>query len=245
MENNDSFLWPQGKRAAVSISFDDARPSQADRGLPILDEHGVKGTFYVIPAPVKHRLEIWQAAQKGGHEIGNHTVSHPCSANFTFTRANALEDYTLARIEGEMQTADDAIWQDFGIKPQTYAFPCGQKFVGRGEQLQSYVPVVAKRFLAGRGFRDEAPNSPLHCDLAQLLGIDADTDDLDDILRYIKAASETGGWVILAAHDVGDPARQTISEKVLHALCRYCQAEENGIWIDTVAAIAAHVAQNR
>jgi peptidoglycan/xylan/chitin deacetylase (PgdA/CDA1 family) len=44
-----SFSWPEGKRAAVSLSFDDARLSQIDTGLALFRRLGVKATFYVVP----------------------------------------------------------------------------------------------------------------------------------------------------------------------------------------------------
>jgi len=74
-------FWPEGKSAAISITFDDARPSQIDVAVPILDRHGVFGTFYVSPAGVEERLAGWRAAVARGHEIANHTFSHPCSGN--------------------------------------------------------------------------------------------------------------------------------------------------------------------
>src|ERR1022692_4817337 len=77
---NNQFRWPEGKRVAVSLSFDDARASQVDVGLPLLDKYGVKATFYVNPTGDKWttRLAGWKKAAAEGHEIGNHTMSHPC-----------------------------------------------------------------------------------------------------------------------------------------------------------------------
>jgi len=46
LENRKDFHWPQGKRAAISLTFDDARASQVDNGIPILDEYSVKATIY-------------------------------------------------------------------------------------------------------------------------------------------------------------------------------------------------------
>ena len=40
------FKWPEGKKMAISLTFDDARLSQADLGIPLLDKYGVKATFY-------------------------------------------------------------------------------------------------------------------------------------------------------------------------------------------------------
>ena len=45
-QTSAAFRWPTG-RAAVSLSFDDARTSQVDEGLALLKKMGVKVTFFV------------------------------------------------------------------------------------------------------------------------------------------------------------------------------------------------------
>jgi peptidoglycan-N-acetylglucosamine deacetylase len=146
-----SFAWPEGKRAAVSLSFDDARLSQIDTGLTVLKKKGVKVTFFVQPGGVEQRLAGWKQAVADGHEIANHTRTHPCTGNYEFSRNNALENYDLAKIAQEIDGASQEIYQQLGVKPRTFAYPCGQKFVGRGADVKSYVPLVAQRFVAGRG----------------------------------------------------------------------------------------------
>ena len=70
-----SFLWtffteaqntlPWGnKKAAVVITYDDAINQHLDNAIPVLDSLGLKATFYVIATT--------------GHELGNHTLYHPC-----------------------------------------------------------------------------------------------------------------------------------------------------------------------
>src|ERR1043165_2628361 len=71
------FTWPDGKRAALSITFDDARTSQVDSGTALLDKYGIKATFFVVPPTVEERLDGWKKAVANGHEIGNHTINHP------------------------------------------------------------------------------------------------------------------------------------------------------------------------
>ena len=152
------FVWPGGARAAVSFSFDDARASQLDRGIPILDAHGVRATFYVSLDNVRARQAEWRRVAASGHEIGNHSLHHPCSANFPWSRAHALEDYCLDRMEAELLAANAAIEEMLRVRPQTFAYPCGQTFVGRGEGAASYVPLVARRFVVGRHAFDEVHN---------------------------------------------------------------------------------------
>ncbi len=236
-----AFTWPAGKRAAISLSFDDARVSQIDAGIPILNHHGVKATFYLTPGRVTERLAGWREAVAAGHEMGNHTVSHPCSGNFIWSRDNALEDYTLERMEGELLAANDYIREALDVTPQTFAYCCGQKYVGRGESQRSFVPLIARHFVAGRGFRDEDANDPTFVDLAQLYGVDGDAQPFEKLRLWIDKAAQQAGWLVLAAHDVGDFPRQSMTAAVLDAICAYCTAPANSIWIDTVAAIGQYV----
>jgi peptidoglycan-N-acetylglucosamine deacetylase len=77
--------------------------------MPILDRYGIEATFYVLPSMLGHHPRSWREAVAAGHELGNHTVSHPCSCNFPFSRENTLEDYTLERLEGELVQANEAL----------------------------------------------------------------------------------------------------------------------------------------
>ena len=240
---SDSFVWPDGKRCAVCLTFDDARLSQVDRGLPILDRHGVKATFYVSPGNVGQRLTGWKAAVAAGHEIGNHTVNHPCTANFCWSRANALEDYTLSRMRQELLQANDMIRASLGVTPVTFAYPCGQTYLGRGRNTVSYVPLVAELFRVGRCFLNETHNDPAFCDLAQTLAAPLDGKTLGEVEPLLRQAKETGGWLIFAGHEVGDEGRQTTLADTLDSLCRYASAPDSGVWMDTAAAVGAYIAE--
>ena len=114
----------------------------------------------------------------------------------------------------------------------------------------SYVPLVAQHFIAGRGFRDEAPNDPAYCDLAQLCGVDGDGLSFETLKVWLDQTLQMGGWLVLAAHDIG-PAlpgqtlRQTFYTDTLETLCEYVRDPAHGIWMDTVAAIGGYVAKCR
>jgi len=240
-----AFSWPEGKRAALSLTFDDARPSQVDAGLPLLNGHGVKATFYVQPEGLRKRLDGWRAAVASGHEIGNHTISHPCTGNYAFSSRNALEDYTLERIEAEMTGANELIRRDLGISPTSFAYPCGQTFVGRGLDVRSYVPIVVRVFRTGRGFLGEAANDPTLCDPALLLGVAIDGLSWSELLPLVEKAAAEGRWLILAGHEIGDAGPQTTRRDTLDALCRYARDPAHGIWLETVDAVASHVLRSR
>lgn len=240
-----AFRWPTGQRCAVSLSFDDARPSQVERGVPILKRHGVRATFYVMIPQVAKRLEAWSAARDAGHELGNHTRRHPCTGNFGFARQEALEDYTLEQMETELLSVNDELEKLIGVRPRSFAYPCGQTFVGRGQQLRSYIPVVARHFLVGRTFLDEFANDPSYCDLSHVGGTNSDGVPWPTLQTWIDQIAQCGGWLVLCSHEVDDVGRQAMAPDVLDAICRYCTDPARGIWIDTVANVGAYVQQQR
>lgn len=253
-ESEPAFAWPDGRRAALSITFDDARLTQVDNGLPILNRHDVKGTFYVGVKRVESRLPGWREAVAAGHEMGNHSLTHPCSGNFLFSRQNALEHYTLEQIEKDILAANDAIQQVLGVSPTTFAYPCGQRTVGRGEGVQSYVPVVARHFVIGRTWLDEAAADPTFCDLAQVTGIRMDGASVETLLRLVDNAIEHGHWLVLCGHEVASPEADVTSvlahgqdtvPKSLDALCAYARERADVLWTDTVAAVGSYVASER
>jgi peptidoglycan/xylan/chitin deacetylase (PgdA/CDA1 family) len=240
------FRWPEGRRAAISLTFDDARFSQIERGLPILDEYNVKATFYVSIRPLEERVDEWKRAAANGHEIGNHSLTHPCSGNFPFSREKALEEYTIERIRYELDEANKIIERLLGVRPVSYAYPCGQKFVGRGRNLRSYVPVVAEKFLSGRGWMDEWANDPAFCDMAQLMAMELDGKDFEQVKQIIDRTLTNGGWLVFCGHDIGEGVRrQTTLASTIRAICEYAQDPANGVWLDSVENIARYILKER
>ena len=232
------FPWPEGARAAVSLTFDDARPSQVDVGLPIFDRHGVKVTFFLVPSNAEQRLAGWKKAAAAGHEIGNHSLDHPCTGNFDWARHKALEDYTLERMQSQLLDANARLRDLLGVTPEVFAYPCGQTFVGRGLDTRSYVPLVAATFVAGRGWLGEAPNDPERCDLAQVLGMEMDGKDFEQVRPLLEQARQARSWLVLAGHDIGEPGVQTTRVGLLEKLLPYLRDPANGFWTAPMGTVA-------
>jgi beta-glucosidase len=239
------FTWPEGKTMAISFTFDDARLSQIDKGIPLLDSHGVKATFYVSPDRLMQRMEGWKKAVEAGHDIGNHSLVHPCTGNFEWARDRALEDYSLEQMGNELDSASRFIRKMLGVDPVSFGYPCGQTYVGRGLQSRSYVPLVSAMFETGRTWMDEGPNDPEVCDFARLTGMELDGKNFDQVLSLIRQAGRTGSWLILAGHetDLGGPQTSLLS--TIDSICRYAADPANGIWIDHVANVGRYVREQR
>ena len=243
--NKTVFRWPEGKQVAVSLTFDDARLSQADRGIPLLDRYGVRATFYVSPGSMMQRIDGWKKAVQTGHEVGNHSIYHPCSGNFDWSRSKALEDYTLQKMQDEIDSANRFIYGNLGIKAVSFAYPCGQTYVGSGINTKSYVPLVASMFETGRGWLGETPNDPLYCNMSQLTGIELDGKNFEQVKNIIESARATGKWIVFAGHETGDGGRQTSLLSTIEELCRYAADPANGIWIDNIHNIASYITERK
>ena len=240
-----SFAWPDGKQIALSLTFDDARSSQVNGGTDLLDRHGVRATFYVIPERVEQNLAGWKKAVASGHEIGNHSLRHPCTGNFDWSREKALEDYDLDKMRSELMQANKQIERLLGVIPRSFAYPCGETYVGRGLGTTSYVPLIAELFSTGRTWLDETANDPGFCDLAHLRGLEMDGKDFDAIKTTLENAKGRGLWVVLAGHEMADEGRQTTRLQMLEQLLAYARDPANGVWLAPVGEVASYVTAHR
>src|SRR5437867_819842 len=99
----------------IAITFDDG-PSATltPKLLDILAAHHIKATFFVIGENVVEHPEIVARAAREGHEIGNHSWSHP---NF-----GKMSD---EGVRGQVQRTDDAIKDATGTRPILLRPPYG------------------------------------------------------------------------------------------------------------------------
>jgi peptidoglycan/xylan/chitin deacetylase (PgdA/CDA1 family) len=206
--------WPKGARAAVSLTYDDGLNSQLDTVVPALQDAGFKGTFFLTLDNMRSKAADWQAAHRLGHEMGNHSVTHPCALRHC-TRAT-FDQKEIAPMEAFL---DETFGPD---RFHSFAYPCG--FVGLGEGVLSrriarYHATLKGRVAAARTVSGLA-NDPAKA-LADPLMLNAfeptyDVDDPRQAFRYVRQAMARGGWAILVFHEVlerrlgeGDTSRAT------------------------------------
>lgn len=199
--NAKPFLtWPDGARAAVSLAYDDGYRSQLENGVPELAERGFKATFFLTVQNINAGVADWVALSKKGHEIGNHSMTHPCKL-----RALSGEQFDRDEI-----TAAEAYFDtNFGgPKPRNFAYPCGFVRLGQGGvkvEEQNYLDIVRPTFLSARTV-DGPPNDPRNV-LGQRYFLNAfePTYDLDTprlAQTYVEQALRKRHWAILVFHEV-------------------------------------------
>lgn len=239
------FPWPEGKKMAISLTFDDARMTNPKEGTDLMDRYNAKATFFIVPSNVEKDLANWKKATASGHEMGNHSIHHPCSGNFTWSRERALETYTMDDMRKELLEANKQIEKLLGVTPKVYAYPCGLTYLGRGRNTESFVPLIDELFLAGRTWRDEAPADANYGDLAKLTGMEMDGKEFEEILPLIQQASKDHQWLILAGHETRESGNQTTRLATLEKIIKYAQDPANGIWLAPMGTIAEYVKKKR
>jgi peptidoglycan/xylan/chitin deacetylase (PgdA/CDA1 family) len=192
--------WPGRARAALSLTYDDGLDSQLEYAVPALDARGIKATFFLTKENMEARLADWRTVAAEGHEIGDHTVGHPCD----------LRRYSAARFaREELKESEQFLDSNFGPdRGRIYAFPCGVIDLGRGPQIRSqlrYIHLLRHAFAAARA-ADGDPNDPRRVGrdryVLQAIAPTYDRDDPRLAIDYLRRAMHRGYWAILIFHDV-------------------------------------------
>lgn len=115
-----------------ALTFDDGPdPQTTPRLLATLRKHGARATFYVIGEKVLRHPDILHAIIAEGHEIGNHSFSHP----FLVKRMDA-------EILEQVDRAQNAIFDACGVLPRTFRPPHGRLNPHQREMLHFNRPLI-------------------------------------------------------------------------------------------------------
>jgi peptidoglycan-N-acetylglucosamine deacetylase len=107
------------KRPALALTFDDGPSESTPALLEILAEHDVKATFFMCGRNVRRLKEIAREVVAAGHEIGNHTDSHP-----------PLYFKSPEFIYRELALAQESIYQITRVTPRLFRAPYGVRWPG-------------------------------------------------------------------------------------------------------------------
>ena len=97
----------------VAISFDDGPdPQWTPRILDILDRKGVKGTFFMIGEEAQENIGLMKRVVREGHEIGNHTYSHP-----------DISEISTRQLDLEVKITERLFASKLGVQPLYFRPP--------------------------------------------------------------------------------------------------------------------------
>lgn len=127
-------VWPKGRIAAIVLTYDDALHSHLDVAVPQLDAAGFRGTFFLDGDITPADMRRWRKIGHAGHELGNHSLFHPCPRAMLPDRRNYYtENYDIERMLGEIAAMNNVLFGIDGAGARTYSVPCSQMLLGDGD----------------------------------------------------------------------------------------------------------------
>jgi len=114
-----------GARPAIALTFDDGPSESTPELLEILARHGAPATFFQCGANVRRLPQVSREVAARGHEIGNHTDTHP-----------KLYFQSGHFILGELARAQETIEQTTGLRPRLFRAPYGARWFGLRQAQQ-------------------------------------------------------------------------------------------------------------
>jgi peptidoglycan/xylan/chitin deacetylase (PgdA/CDA1 family) len=178
----------------VSFSFDDFPRSAATLGARILQEYGVKATYFVSGGRAGRQVDdldqfteddLMHVAD-AGHEIGCHTFGHIM-----------LPGASPKEIEDDLRRNRDFVNRILGdYRMTSFAYPYGQASISAKNLIGRHFPTARGNWFGINKRR---------IDFAQLRAVSLERSlDYARVLGALNEAKASNGWVLFFTHDVSE-----------------------------------------
>jgi len=237
------FKWPDGKKAVVVFTYDDGLDCHLDVAVPQLDEFGLKGTFFCTgnSNSLDVRMEDWRAIVKNGHELGNHTLFHPCDGTGQdwVKPEYDLRNYTPEQIVAELKVASTLLKAIDGKDKRTFAFTCGDCFAGDYD----FSKEIEKQFVAAR-LDGPVPGNMNQYDVYKTPSWGVNSPTADELIAYVQQAMDKGTIAIFMFHSVGGGYLNVGAEEH-HKLLQFVKEHESELYNGTFMEVEEYIKENR
>ena len=207
-----------GRKAAVSLTFDDGILDHYTMVVPKLDSLGLKGTFWVNGKFIGQEDDYaprltWEMCREmtcSGHEISNHSWSHP-----------ALPDLSEEEIRQEIKRNDDAIEEAIAKRPITFCYP-----------FNAWNDAVSALAWEGRvGVRESQ----------EPIGIAETHSTPESLSAWLNDIVTEGTWGVTMCHSLLYGWDNWMGqERILWDFLARLAAMQDEVWVDTFAAVASY-----
>lgn len=201
-ELNAQGVWPKGAKAAICLTYDDGLDNHLDIAIPQLNKFGFKGTFFCTGnSPcLYNRMEEWRKAVKKGHELGNHSLFHPCNGkSMDWVKPEYdLRNYTLDQMISELTTANTLLKAVDGKNERTYGYTCSHYSAGGVDFIDKIKPL----FLSAR-CDGPVPETMSGYDVYKTPSWCVDSPSAGELIAYAEKAKKNGTIAVFMFHNVG------------------------------------------
>jgi peptidoglycan/xylan/chitin deacetylase (PgdA/CDA1 family) len=238
-------VW-KGKKCAVVLTYDDAIDQHLDNAAPVLDSLELKATFYLtaFSQSMQTRLKDWKKLPAKGHELGNHTLFHPCIGNSPgrewVTADNNMTNYTVKRMENEMRMTNLFLQSLDGKTKRTFAFTCGDMKI----RDSAFINGMKKDFVAARAVRNEM-HKMNEVDLYNVDCYVVNNHSFEEMKAWVDQAVQTNSLLVILFHGVGGGNGLDVSIENHRKILRYIKQKEKDIYVAPMLEVAEHINQWR
>jgi PKD repeat protein/peptidoglycan/xylan/chitin deacetylase (PgdA/CDA1 family) len=219
---HDITAWPDNKKGAVSLTFDEGCPSQISLGIHTLNASELRGTFFLTTDWIggsSPGWDSWRNAANNGHEIASQSMTHPY-----------LTGLTTPQVQEEMEGSKAAIDnQVISQQCLTFAYPYGD--------LNSAVESIAQNiFIASRGMACGLNTEPF-----SFFNVNAcSPDNGDDIYAMADSAEQEGKWLVTIFHslDQGSDCSGSWDIDTFETYLDYLMTRN--LWVGTFASVVKY-----
>jgi peptidoglycan/xylan/chitin deacetylase (PgdA/CDA1 family) len=230
------------KSCAVVLTYDDAIDVDLDNVIPALDSLNLKGTFYLIGSSnvIAKRMGEWRKAAAEGHELGNHSMFHPCDGaqpgRSWVTAENDLSKYTVRRAIAEIHQTNVLLTAIDGKTRRTFAYPCGDMTI----RDTFFYAGLRNEFAAARGVRGFLDTlGKVNLDNVDCFAMNGNT--ADQMIGLVKQAIQTRTLLVFLFHGVGGGHNINVGLREHSELLHFIKEHESDIWVAPMVDIAEYI----
>lgn len=241
----DNAVW-HNKKCAVVLTYDDALSVQLDHAIPLLDSLGLRATFYLSGffPDFRQRMSDWKSVAKQGHELGNHTLFHPCegkSPGREWVKPDYdLNTYRIQRLVDEIRMANTLLEALDGRTKRTFAYPCGDMKVGDS----SYVDKIKVDFVGARGVAGTLQRID-EIDLYKVGAYLVNGQRGDELIGLVRQAMAKNALLVFLFHGVGGGHSLNVSLDAYRKLLYFLKQNENDVWVAPLVEVLEYVKESR
>lgn len=231
-----------GKQCAVVLTYDDALNVHLDNAIPCLDSFNIKGTFYLTGSSplLASRIVDWRKAAQEGHELGNHTLFHPCDGQLEgrewVSPESDLSTYSVQRAVNEIRVTNTLLHAIDGKAERTFAYPCGDMKI----DTVNYYQYVKNEFIGARGVQSEMQSiREVDLDNIRCYGINEQSGDY--MINLVQQAMETNTLLVFLFHGVGGEHSINVSLEAHRQLVNFLYENESLIWVAPMVDVSNYI----
>lgn len=229
------------KKCAVVLTYDDAINEHLDNAIPVLDSLKLNATFYLtaFSTSMQTRLNEWKALAKNGHELGNHTLFHPCvgGPNRTWVIPEYdMNNYSVKRMVDETRMTNLFLQSLDGKTKRTFAFTCGDMKIGNA----SFIDSMKNDFVAARAVRSEM-HKLKEVDLYNVDCYMVNGESGAQLIEWVKKAMETNSLLVILFHGVGGGNSLNVSLSAHREFLEFLKNNRKDIWTAPMIEVAEYI----